>query len=77
MLGWRKAMAQIGQRRTIKESSFAPRGIALATPAWRTVRGCAAVAVFARAIPPKERTLSAVNTLSGVGHKFLPGLSQI
>ena len=70
-------MAQFGQRRTIEEFSFARRGIDRASAPGRTIRGCAAVAVFARAIPPKERTLSAVNTLSGVGHKFLPGLSQI
>jgi hypothetical protein len=55
MLGWRKAMAQIGQRRTIKEFSLARRRIALATTASRTIGDCAAVAVFRLSMPPKER----------------------
>ena len=77
MLGWRKAMAQIGQRRTIEEFSFARRGIDRASTPGRAIRGCAAVAILPGPYSQRKGTLSAVKTLTGVGHKFLPRLSQI
>jgi len=48
-------MAQFGQRRTIEEFSFARRGIDRASTGWRTIRGCAAIAIFPQSTPPKER----------------------